>query len=92
MQDPAAALALVNQQIVSAYCGIAELYMTDLCDEPDAEARCEECVAGALLAAPDGIETLYLLGNLRLCQNKREEAVAAVRKLCTALLNASDGV
>ena len=32
----------------SAHCSIAELYLTDLCDEPDAEASCEKELEAAL--------------------------------------------
>jgi len=37
-----------RRQLCSAHCSIAELYLTDLCDEPDAEANCERELEAAL--------------------------------------------
>ncbi|KAL7514167.1 hypothetical protein ACHAXN_013269 [Cyclotella atomus] len=37
-----------RRQLCSAHCSIAELYLTDLCDEPDAEANCEKELESAL--------------------------------------------
>jgi len=37
-----------RKQLCSAYCSIAELYLTDLCDEPDAESCCEKALQSAL--------------------------------------------
>jgi len=56
-------------------------------DEEDAERVCDECVSGALAANPTCVESLYLLGNVRLCQKRREEASAAVSQLVRILLN-----
>ena len=37
-----------RRQLCSAHCSIAELYLTDLCDEPDAEVNCEKELESAL--------------------------------------------
>jgi hypothetical protein len=37
-----------RRQLCSAHCSIAELYLTDLCDDPDAEANCEKELESAL--------------------------------------------
>ncbi len=37
-----------RRQLCAAYCSIAELYLTDLCDEPDAESSCEAVLTSAL--------------------------------------------
>jgi tetratricopeptide (TPR) repeat protein len=39
---------LCRRQLCAAYCSIAELYLTDLCDEPDAESSCEAVLISAL--------------------------------------------
>lgn len=39
---------LYRRQLCSAHCSIAELYLTDLCDEPDAENNCEKELESAL--------------------------------------------
>ncbi|KAL7485223.1 hypothetical protein ACHAW6_010823 [Cyclotella cf. meneghiniana] len=37
-----------RRQLCSAHCSIAELYLTDLCDEPDAEIACEKELQSAI--------------------------------------------
>ncbi|KAL3795256.1 hypothetical protein HJC23_008341 [Cyclotella cryptica] len=37
-----------RRQLCSAHCSIAELYLTDLCDEPDAEIACEKELQSAM--------------------------------------------
>jgi hypothetical protein len=39
---------VIRHQICSAYCGIAELYLTDLCMEEGAEADCQAAMDKAL--------------------------------------------
>ncbi len=39
---------IFRKQLCSAYCSIAELYLTDLCDEPDAESCCDAALQSAL--------------------------------------------
>lgn len=39
---------LFRRQLCAALCSIAELYLTDLCEEPDAESLCEAAVNSAL--------------------------------------------
>ncbi len=54
-------------------------------DEDDAEVRCDEAVSAALVVDPFNVEALVALGNLRLCQHKRDDAVAAVERACATL-------
>jgi len=37
-----------RRQLCAAHCSIAELYLTDLCEEPDAESSCEAALESAL--------------------------------------------
>eukprot|EP00571_Detonula_confervacea_P016773 CAMPEP_0172298132 /NCGR_PEP_ID=MMETSP1058-20130122/913_1 /TAXON_ID=83371 /ORGANISM="Detonula confervacea, Strain CCMP 353" /LENGTH=499 /DNA_ID=CAMNT_0013007373 /DNA_START=115 /DNA_END=1614 /DNA_ORIENTATION=- len=41
-------LVETRRQLCAAHCSIAELYLTDLCEEPDAETSCEEALKSAL--------------------------------------------
>jgi len=67
-----------SRQLCRAYCSIAELYLTDLCYEPDAESQCESSLQSALAlddpnATPDALQAM---ANLRLSQeNRRIEAI-----------------
>ena len=49
---------LVQRQAASAYASIAELYMTDLCDEPNAEQSCEQALQEALKVAAQNVDAL----------------------------------
>lgn len=63
-----------------ALCGIAELYMTDLCMEADAEEQCEAYVDKALKVNPDSVDALVTLASMRISQQRPEEARAALGK------------
>lgn len=82
----------LQAKLVSALCGLAELYLSDLCMEPDAEARCEAYVAEALLVAPASPEALQTLASVRISQQRMPDAVAALDRALAALsgLPASD--
>eukprot|EP00535_Pseudo-nitzschia_heimii_P013132 CAMPEP_0197197980 /NCGR_PEP_ID=MMETSP1423-20130617/33143_1 /TAXON_ID=476441 /ORGANISM="Pseudo-nitzschia heimii, Strain UNC1101" /LENGTH=430 /DNA_ID=CAMNT_0042651809 /DNA_START=63 /DNA_END=1351 /DNA_ORIENTATION=- len=71
---------LLTQKLSGAYCNLAELYLTDLCDEDTAEIDCEGYLEKALqLRDADGepfVDALQTMASLRLSQNdKRTEAV-----------------
>jgi len=70
----------LERKLVSALCGLAEIYMSDLCMEADAEARCESYVTTALLAAPDSAEALQTLASVRISQQRLPDAVAALER------------
>ncbi|KAI5819720.1 hypothetical protein BZA77DRAFT_237646, partial [Pyronema omphalodes] len=70
----------LEKKLVSALCGMAEVYMSDLCMEPDAEARCERYVTEANMVAPDSAEALQTLASVRISQTRMEDAVAALKR------------
>lgn len=60
-------------------CSIAEVYLTDACDEPDAEEKCEAAAGEAMaLVRPLSIQTLaepyVTCASLRLSQERPDEA------------------
>ncbi|KAF2657536.1 TPR domain-containing protein [Lophiostoma macrostomum CBS 122681] len=67
-----------KQKMANALCGIAEVYMTDLSWEEDAERRCEAAVTEALLVAPESPEPLQTLASIRISQTKIEDARTAL--------------
>lgn len=69
-----------RQKIANSLCGIAEVYMTDLSWEEDAEARCNAAVTEALLFAPENPEPLQTLASIRISQLKPDEAKSALTR------------
>lgn len=67
-------------QLCGAYCSVAELYLTDLCFEANAEHECESSLKAALeldepTSSPDAVQAM---ANLRLSQNRGIEAVSYI--------------
>ena len=70
----------LKQKLSGAYCNLAELYLTDLCEEETAESDCEHYLEKALqLIDGDGeplVDALQTMASLRLSQQERQlEAV-----------------
>lgn len=70
----------IRRTIASVRCGAAELFLTDLCDEPEAEQECEANVNDANFYCDDSVEVHQLRGSLRLSQQRNEEALVSLRR------------
>jgi len=73
-------LVVTRHQLCGAYCSVAELYLTDLCFEENAENDCESALQAALqldesTSPPDAVQAM---ANLRLSQNRVDEAVGLI--------------
>lgn len=66
----------------TACCAAAEIFMTDLCDDEDAELQCAQWLERALQTDQSNPEVYRLLADLRMCQEKPEEAREFVLKAC----------
>jgi tetratricopeptide (TPR) repeat protein len=77
--DPQKAMAETQRQLAAACCSVADVYLTDLCFEEDAEQECESFLNKAMLLPDvDGepvIDALQTAASLRLSQNRGLEAV-----------------
>lgn len=82
--------ALTIKQIASAYASLADLYMTDLCDEPNAEEKCEESLKAALEKDSENIDALQSLGNLRMIRNKDDEAKIHLGRVYKQIMQIKD--
>ncbi|KAI9884380.1 MAG: E2 ubiquitin-conjugating protein mms2 [Watsoniomyces obsoletus] len=69
-----------KDKISQALCGIAEVYMTDLSWDDQAESRCEAAVTEAVALSPESPEPLQTLASVRISQLQFVEARAALRK------------
>jgi tetratricopeptide (TPR) repeat protein len=80
--------AAIRRSMSETKAAIAELYLTDLCDEPEAEEQCERFVREALASCDTCVDAYQALGSLRLTQECWHEAKAALTKaveLCAEL-------
>lgn len=63
-----------RQKVATAYAAIAELYMTDLCDEVDAEEQCETALQKGLETEKTSFDVRTALITLRKTQGRLEDA------------------
>lgn len=82
--------AIRRKQISKALASIAELYLTDLCFEDDAEAACEAAVTQALEADPTCLDARLALSSLRLSQSRPQEACIAATELLGVVMTLRD--
>jgi hypothetical protein len=75
----------LQKKLSGAYCTVAELYLTDLCFEKDAETECESVLQKALQIKDESdgqpiIDALQTMASLRLSQQgkRRQEAVSYI--------------
>lgn len=69
-----------QRKLAAALCGVVEVYMTDLSWEADAEAKCEALVTEATLVGGAWAEPWQTLANVRLSQERVEDARAALTR------------
>ena len=79
-EDAAEVLADRIAEICDALCAIADLYLTDLCDAPTAEASCTECVQRALTYDPNHPQALQTLASIYISTHKTAEALALMQR------------
>ncbi|KAI1634335.1 TPR domain-containing protein [Biscogniauxia mediterranea] len=70
----------LKKKLAMTLCSVAEVYMTDLSWEEDAEKRCEALTTEATMIAPDFAETWQTLANVRISQSRTEDAKAALTR------------
>ncbi|KAI1373639.1 TPR domain-containing protein [Hypoxylon crocopeplum] len=70
----------LKKKLAMTLCSVAEVFMTDLSWEEDAEQRCETLVTEATMVAPDFAETWQTLANVRISQSRVDDAKAALTR------------
>lgn len=72
-------LCETKSKLASAYCAAGELFMTDLCEDENAEERCESLINLAVEQTDQennpSVDSLQLAASHRLSQNRGREAV-----------------
>lgn len=76
----------LSLDLSNAYCAVAELYLTDLCLEGEAEAECEACCTKALEYSPGNPESLQVSATFLLSANRLDEAKERIKQSVTAWL------
>lgn len=88
-QTPTAALAAsaeecrdtdLKRALSSAYCAMAEIYMTDCCDEEEAEAQCADLVQKSVEADPTNPEAYQVQASYLLVKQEHQEAKEAMQR------------
>ncbi|KAK4165843.1 hypothetical protein QBC43DRAFT_315315 [Cladorrhinum sp. PSN259] len=79
-KEQEATIAEKRKKLADTLCAVAEVYMTDLSWEEDAENRCEALVTEASLLAPELAETWQTVANVRISQSRTEEAQEALKR------------
>ncbi|KAH7133682.1 hypothetical protein EDB81DRAFT_804964 [Dactylonectria macrodidyma] len=69
-----------QQKLGGVLCAVSEVYMTDLSWEADAEQRCEALITEAMLIAPQAPETWQTAANVRISQQRVDEARTALKR------------
>jgi len=75
----------IARQLCLAYCAVAELFMSDLCYEEDAEESCENNLRLALDTSGSHPQALQGLATLRLSQGKPEDAKPLILEAFTII-------
>lgn len=70
----------LNRALSSAYCAMAEIYMTDCCDEDDAEARCADLVQKSIEADLSNPEAFQVQASFLLVKQEHEAAKEAMQR------------
>ncbi|ODQ63867.1 hypothetical protein NADFUDRAFT_83960 [Nadsonia fulvescens var. elongata DSM 6958] len=73
-------VAFLKRKLCEALCGVIEIWMTDLCMEPEAESKCDGLITESLLVDNTLAESWTVLGSIRISQQRNEEAVVALAK------------
>ncbi|XP_067119358.1 uncharacterized protein [Centruroides vittatus] len=71
---------ILRKDLTEAYCSIAEIYMTDLCDDDDAEEQCRFHINKSLECGPEFPESHQCLASFLLILQKKEESKEAATK------------
>lgn len=68
------------RKLAETLCAVTEVYMTDLSWEEDAEQRCEALITEATMLAPEVAATWQTVANVRISQDRLDEAKEALKR------------
>ncbi|ORX39345.1 hypothetical protein BD324DRAFT_326330 [Kockovaella imperatae] len=74
-------VAAAKAMAVTALIAMVEIWMSDLCFEPEAEKNCDDLISRALSISPDDFEARLSLASIRISQQRAEDAVKVIMNL-----------
>ncbi|KAG8829912.1 hypothetical protein FRC17_005802 [Serendipita sp. 399] len=75
-----AIIRLKRQTAARALVAMTEIWLTDLCMEPEAEKSCESLLNTAMQMDPDNIEVLQAMASVRMSQQRQDDAKLLVER------------
>ena len=81
---------LLRAKLSESLSSKAELYMTDLCDMPNAEAQCQAAIEASLQADPSNVDALLTAANLFCVVQNREQAIEHLDRAAAVLEQLGD--
>lgn len=81
VNDRANEIIQMKREISNGYSSLAELFLTDLCDEDGAEVTCEKYITAAVEHDCLNPEAIQLFASLRLCQKREDDAKILLGRL-----------
>lgn len=65
---------VIQRQIAKAHCCIADLFLTDLCYDDNAEGNCEAAIQASFSVEAGNLDAMQALASLRLSQQRPQDA------------------
>ncbi|TPX69054.1 hypothetical protein SpCBS45565_g02664 [Spizellomyces sp. 'palustris'] len=81
--------AVIRRRLSEALCSMAEIYMTDCCDEPEAEVTCETFSSKAITYDPTNPEAHQTLASVRMSQCRPDDARKAIETSMDIWINSA---
>ncbi|KAK9454544.1 hypothetical protein V1511DRAFT_460666 [Dipodascopsis uninucleata] len=72
--------AILRKKLCDALCSSIEIWMTDLCMEPEAESSCEALIAESLMVDADHQDSYSTLASIRISQQRLDDAREAIQR------------
>ncbi|KAK9368627.1 hypothetical protein V1509DRAFT_51872 [Lipomyces kononenkoae] len=71
---------ILKKKLCEALCSSIEIWMTDLCMEPEAESTCESLIAESLMVDGNHQESYTTLASIRISQQRNSDARVALQR------------
>ncbi|KAG7529392.1 hypothetical protein FFLO_05707 [Filobasidium floriforme] len=80
------------KECITALVAMIEIWMSDLCFEPQASSECDTLIARALSIDPNDIDALLTLSSIRMSQSKADEAKQVILQVSRLVMDVIDRI